>query len=37
MQVRKQTLADALYKDSGQDAAVWSDAELESLFAPLEE
>jgi len=37
MQMRKKKLADALYKGSRQGSPVWSDAELESLFAPLEE
>ncbi|MBN4077128.1 DEAD/DEAH box helicase [Mariprofundus ferrooxydans] len=37
MQVRKQKLADALYKDSQQAKSLWSDVELESLFAPLDE
>jgi len=37
MQMRKKKLADALYKGSKQGSPVWSDAELESLFAPLEE
>ncbi len=36
MQMRKQKLADALYKGSTQAKSLWNDAELESLFAPLE-
>jgi len=37
MQMRKQSLADALYQGSKQSTSLWSNAELESLFAPLEE
>jgi len=37
MQLRKQQLADALYQGSKQGAPVWSNEELESLFAPREE
>ncbi|OIO66093.1 MAG: DNA/RNA helicase [Zetaproteobacteria bacterium CG_4_9_14_3_um_filter_49_83] len=37
MQRRKQRLADALYQGSEKASSVWSEEELETLFAPLEE
>ncbi|MDX8405489.1 MAG: DEAD/DEAH box helicase [Mariprofundus sp.] len=37
MQLRKQQLADALYKGSKQGASVWSNEELERLFAPMDD
>jgi len=37
MQVRKQKLADAVYQGSKKMESLWSDMELESLFAPLED
>ncbi|MDQ6972909.1 MAG: DEAD/DEAH box helicase [Mariprofundaceae bacterium] len=37
MQARKQTLADALYDGVGKAAPLWSDEELEALFAPMDD